>query len=540
MSAERFTWLHLTDLHVGLADADWLWPGVEEEVLFDLGRVHDTVGPIDAVFFTGDLTQCGDKGEFDRFNAIWRVIRAALARLGSTPVFVAVPGNHDLRRPADGSAALDGFRRWTADPALRRRFWTQDDGDYRRAVRQAFDPWTSWADSGIDWGRLENVQRYGLVPGDFAATLRKGSLAFGLLGLNTAALQLAGGDYRGRLSVHPRQASALVGKLYEWVADHDACFVLTHHDPSWFDADGLAFWNGEIAKPGRFLAHLCGHRHEQAHTIVVEGGAMPRRLVIGRSLFGLETYEHQGGRQERLHGYSIGMFEQGSSRRLRFWPRRDEPQQAGHRELRADQSVRLEQDQGTPVEELGPSRRSALPPPGPSISPRPAEPPSPLPGWVEITTEFLSSRREDPDHSALRLFSAPLQSEAARPQAPSQDTPGAASASPTPQSRTPMNTLSRDLIAVLAEEYPDVRDARAVWVRAGGSNGEVENIARPRDLWQALWLRSTRGASVRPAALLRAVLDDLPNNTVIIGELRIIAGARAVDAALARRGGHRG
>lgn len=94
-----------------------------------------------------------------------------------------------------------------------------------------------------------------------------------------------------------------------------------------------------------------------------------------------------------------------------------------------------------------------------------------------------------------------------------------------------MITLPSELIAVLAEEYPDVRDARAVWVRAGGTNGEVENIARPRDLWQALWLRSTRGASVRPGALLKAALDDLPNNTVIIGQLRTIADVRAVDAA---------
>lgn len=404
MSVDRFTWLHLTDLHVGLSDGDWLWPGVEEEMLHDLGRLHARIGPIDAVFFTGDLTQCGDKNEFERFDEVWGTVRKALERLGSKPVFIAVPGNHDLVRPSDGSAVLDGLRNWTADAELRRRFWTQDDGDYRRAVRQAFDPWTSWADSGIDWGRLENVQRNGLLPGDFAATLRKGGLTIGLLGLNTGALQLAGGDYRKRLSIHPRQASALVGKLYEWVAEHDACFVLTHHDPSWFDVDGLAAWNGEIAKPGRFVAHLCGHRHEQAHTLVVEGGAQPRRMVIGRSLFGLETYEHQGGRKERLHGYSIGMIEQGSSRSLRFWPRRDELQQAGHRELRADQSVTLEHDQGTPVEDLGPSRRPVLPSAPPSRSADPAEPTSPLPGWVEITTEFLNSRQQDLDDAALRLF----------------------------------------------------------------------------------------------------------------------------------------
>lgn len=73
-----------------------------------------------------------------------------------------------------------------------------------------------------------------------------------------------------------------------------------------------------------------------------------------------------------------------------------------------------------------------------------------------------------------------------------------------------------DLIHVLAEEYPDAQDARDLWKRAGGSAGEVENVPRPRDLWQRLWLRSMRGASVRPAALLRAALADLPNNPVLL------------------------
>lgn len=73
-----------------------------------------------------------------------------------------------------------------------------------------------------------------------------------------------------------------------------------------------------------------------------------------------------------------------------------------------------------------------------------------------------------------------------------------------------------DLIHALAEEYPDVRDARALWVRAGGKASEVENISRPRDLWQRLWLHSMQGASVRPVALLKAALDDLPNNPVLL------------------------
>lgn len=82
----------------------------------------------------------------------------------------------------------------------------------------------------------------------------------------------------------------------------------------------------------------------------------------------------------------------------------------------------------------------------------------------------------------------------------------------------PAATLSGvpdDLIAVLADQYPEARDARAVWVRAGGRAGDVEQVNRPRDLWQRLWLAAVNGANVRPAALLDAVLEDLPNNEVV-------------------------
>ena len=137
MSSHCFTWLHLTDLHAGMDESEWLWPGVEEELLLDLGRMHERVGHIDAVFFTGDLTRMGTEEEFKRFDAVWGVVRSDLERLGSKPVFIAVPGNHDLVRPAKGSAVLDGLGQWTSNAELRRRFWREDNGDYRKVLTSA-------------------------------------------------------------------------------------------------------------------------------------------------------------------------------------------------------------------------------------------------------------------------------------------------------------------------------------------------------------------------------------------------------------------
>jgi hypothetical protein len=82
--------------------------------------------------------------------------------------------------------------------------------------------------------------------------------------------------------------------------------------------------------------------------------------------------------------------------------------------------------------------------------------------------------------------------------------------------------MPRDLIDVLAEHYPDVRDARALWQRAGGKLSEVENIDRPRDLWQHLWRRSRNGASVRPIDLLKSALDDIPQNAVLLYYLQLV------------------
>ncbi len=78
-----------------------------------------------------------------------------------------------------------------------------------------------------------------------------------------------------------------------------------------------------------------------------------------------------------------------------------------------------------------------------------------------------------------------------------------------------INPLPLDLIDTLAELYPDVSNARYLWERAGGKGRDVENIPRPRDLWQRLWQRCCQGAEVTPQSLLTAALDEFPGNVVI-------------------------
>src|ERR1700688_210921 len=99
--SESFAWLHLTDLHYGLAGQGTLWPNVREAFFADLREMHGRCGPWQAVLFTGDLVQSGAEQEFKSMEAeaLGR-LRRELATLGSgEAVILAVPGNHDLVRP---------------------------------------------------------------------------------------------------------------------------------------------------------------------------------------------------------------------------------------------------------------------------------------------------------------------------------------------------------------------------------------------------------------------------------------------------------
>jgi 3',5'-cyclic AMP phosphodiesterase CpdA len=117
-----FSWLHLTDLHLGQSHAKWLWPNVREEFFKDLDDLHSKCGPWNAVLVTGDLTQRGAEEEFNEINHLLGSIWDTLERLGSKPILLAVPGNHDLVRPP-ARLARQALRRYHATEKARIKFW---------------------------------------------------------------------------------------------------------------------------------------------------------------------------------------------------------------------------------------------------------------------------------------------------------------------------------------------------------------------------------------------------------------------------------
>lgn len=348
-----FRWLHLTDLHAGQPGEQWLWPRVREAFLDDLGHVCElSGGTIDAVLFTGDLTFRGEEEHFVRAAQVIEDIYAAVAKAGAdNPPLLCVPGNHDLVQPdaeSDERAAsvLRELLLWDKEDSLRKDFM-QGRGLARSVVDEAFAEYDKWLES---CHRVSKDRLRGALPGDFSATLRSrnGKLLLGVVGLNTAFLQLKKGNFRGKLALEAEQLHrACGGDAPAWAKGHHATLLLTHHPPWWLSERAHQVYKSEIyAGSSSWLAHLCGHLHEPLDTDTREGGGATRRLRQGAALFGMEK-RGEALDDERIHGYSIGrlvLFESGQAE-LRFWPRRAHLTQSGEWKLRGD-------DRGTPSETL--------------------------------------------------------------------------------------------------------------------------------------------------------------------------------------------
>ncbi len=203
---ETFGWLHLSDLHWGMTGQGHLWPNIREQFLDDLKNLHERCGPWQAVFFTGDFVQRGTEAEFQRLDEVLGELWGILRKVGSDPVLLGVPGNHDLCRPPR-SPAVKVLSRWDEFPEVQAEFWETCESPYRQVVDHAFEAYSAWWAQCPFRNRLST--RQGTLPGDFSATITHRGLKVGVVGLNTAFLQLTEGDYQGKLACNSRQFHAV-------------------------------------------------------------------------------------------------------------------------------------------------------------------------------------------------------------------------------------------------------------------------------------------------------------------------------------------
>ncbi|TWG36548.1 calcineurin-like phosphoesterase family protein [Acidovorax delafieldii] len=312
--------LHLSDLHVGVHSQSWLWPTLETEFFRDIRRLHGKTGNWDVVIFSGDLVQQAIGGEYSRLNEILKKIFSELKSLGSEPLFFPIPGNHDLQRPESMDPSVRAFKDWEEDGLLREAFWSKKPPQYFDCIAKAFENYKNWFEGLAEIGISTGDAKHGLLPGDISLRVPMGERHIGLVGLNSAWLQLRGGDYKGKLDVDIRQLLAVTdNQPDEWAAKNSSNVLVTHHPLDWLSHRSQSEWRSEIYLPHRFDAHMFGHMHDTALVSTSEGGSASRRFIQSASLFGLEEIANG---TSRLHGYSVFRIEENNSRKcFRQWPR---------------------------------------------------------------------------------------------------------------------------------------------------------------------------------------------------------------------------
>ena len=342
-SCASFGMLWLTDFHFGQHAQRWLWPEWEEEFFKDLEYLHGKAGPFDAVLFTGDLVFSGQPAEYDGLSNLFDRLRDLLAKMQpSLPCLLSVPGNHDLRRPDRRLPVPTALRHYWKDDTVRREFWENPNSQYRELITTAFEPYCQWL-AKTNFSKPADLQ-HGILPGDFAATIRSGPASLGIVGLNTSFLQMDGGDYEGQLDLDVQQLHTVCsGNATKWIKERHASILLTHHPYDWLATKAQDHFHGAIYPTQRFIGHFFGHMHQRADRGTAHGGAPARWYHQGCSLFGLENYGEAFDKGRLKFGYAAFRIElDRDTSRVRFWPRKNSLQHSGDYRLVPDTEVSLE------------------------------------------------------------------------------------------------------------------------------------------------------------------------------------------------------
>ncbi|WAL82925.1 metallophosphoesterase [Pandoraea sp. XJJ-1] len=322
MTNNHFSWLHLSDLHFGQDAHTRLWPNFKSLFLDDLRHLTRLAGGVDLVVFSGDLTQRGTEAEYAALTNEIKDVFNVLGETGKTPALFVVPGNHDLARPPKDDPRTQMMRYFLHEADLMHSFWERSEDQYRALVREAFRAFEKWKETLPSEGIPLLDCKDGLLPGDASARMECNGLSIGLIGLNSAFLQLGEGDYKGKLCLDVRQINALTaGAPQPWCDRNNLNFLITHHPHDWLSKDSIAHFNSEIYPSGRFTAHMYGHMHDANSVTILHSGSHGRSFVQSASLFGMEHLSD--GTTDRQHGFVLNRIEvSGNRANWMGWPRR--------------------------------------------------------------------------------------------------------------------------------------------------------------------------------------------------------------------------
>jgi hypothetical protein len=187
---------------------------------------------------------CGS--EFDEVDKLLQKLWSRFKDWGFAPKLLAIPGNHDLVRPLVDSdpALLTLLHSWQL-VQVQEPFWMNRDSPQQRLVSTAFQGFSEWWEN-TPIPKPEGFNA-GLLPGDCSASFEPDGFSVGIVGLNSAYLQLAGGNFERRLHLDARQVHAVCqGHGADWTKRHDACLLLTHHPVQWLTPEAQKHFVDEI------------------------------------------------------------------------------------------------------------------------------------------------------------------------------------------------------------------------------------------------------------------------------------------------------
>jgi len=337
----EITFLHFTDIHWGQHGLGHLWPTYKNNLKEDLKKLRDKVGSNwDCVMFTGDFAFSGQHTEYEALTNVLQEIWGWFQDDGFNPIFIPVPGNHDLQRFNSTHPMSISLSCWDDMPDLREEFWNNPNSEYRKALKETFQGYTDWiASKPVS---MPDNFHFGILPGDFSLSLSLNDFKLGIIGLNSAFLQLTRDDYNGKIVLSAQQIIPIMDSSPDdWCKKHHFNILMTHHGPSWFSDSALREFRAEIYPPDRFNLHMFGHLHEARASEYSEGGATARKFRQGSSLLGLEKY---GTKEEvRTHGYIANKITiQRDIGIERYWPRVLVEKAGGHYGF--DPDTRFERD----------------------------------------------------------------------------------------------------------------------------------------------------------------------------------------------------
>ena len=336
-----FTILLLSDFHWGAPGCESRWKTVKEPLFNGLQKTCHEGNPFDLVVFSGDLAFSGKWDEYDGqgqgqggINGFLTDLWAQLTKnCRCNPPLVAVPGNHDLRRPSSPAEVelAESLKKYHKHGDVWEKIWNEKGSDHRALVSSAFEEYTRWQNYNLAYQIREKtlVEQYyqrGELPGDFSYRLKKDRNTLGIVGLNSSFLHTRKGNLEGQMAIENDQVQAVgAPDIRTWLKQNDANIVVTHHPVSWLHQDSQKTFCNDVCIPERVDVHLHGHLHVPEYRETAHQPGKSVKSVQGISLFGEESYfDHKKHMQvDRLHGYTVVEIKVMSYRNnlLRFRPR---------------------------------------------------------------------------------------------------------------------------------------------------------------------------------------------------------------------------